>query len=99
MIRNYFYSKIGEKLARTKNKSADLTNIPIQKQTMVLQEANADELFETVRQFKNKKSCDMFQLSSSMLKAVNPVTYELLASVFNKCVERTYYPKILKAAK
>ena len=56
---------------------------------MVLQETNAEELFETVRQLKNKNSCDMFQLSSSLLKAVNPATYELLASVFKKCVEKT----------
>ena len=36
----------------TKNKSADLRNIPRQKQTKVLQEANADEVFETVKQLK-----------------------------------------------
>ena len=97
--KNYFFTTIGEKLAMTKNKSADLTNIPIQKQTRVLQETNADEVFETVRHLKNKNFCDMFQLSSSLLKAVNPATCELLASVFNKCVEKTYYPKILKTAK
>ena len=39
----------------TKKKSADLTNIPIQKQTMALQETNADEVFETVRQLKKQK--------------------------------------------
>ena len=83
----------------TKNKSADLTNISNQKQTMYLQETKADEVFETVRQLKNKNSCDMFQLSSILLKVVNPATCELVASVFNKCVERTYYPKILKTAK
>ena len=82
----------------TKKKSADLTNIPIQKQTMVLQETNADEVFETIRQLKNKNSCDMFQLSSSLLKAVNPATCELLASVFNKCKEKTYHPKNLRTA-
>ena len=96
---NYLCTTIGEKLAMTKNKSADLTNIPNQKQTMYLQETNADEVFETVRQLKNKNSCDMFQLSSILLKVVNPATCELVASVFNKCVERTYYPKILKTAK
>ena len=83
----------------TKNKSADLTNFPIQKQKMVLQETNADEVFEAVRQIKNKNSCDMFELSSSLLKAVNPATCELLASVFNKCVEKTYSPNYLKTAK
>ena len=40
----------------------------------------------------------MFQLSSSLLKAVNPATCELLASVFNKCIEKTYHPQILKTA-
>ena len=54
----------------SKNKLADLKNFPIQKQTMVLQEANAGENFEIVRQLKNKNYCDMFYLSSSMLKAV-----------------------------
>ena len=34
---NYCFTTIGEKLAMTKNKLADLTNTPIQKQTMVLQ--------------------------------------------------------------
>ena len=69
----YFFTTIGEKLTMTKNKSADLTFIPIQKQTMVLQETNADEVFETVRQLKNKNSFEMFQLNSSLLKAVNPL--------------------------
>ena len=41
----------------------------------------------------------MFQLYSSLLKAVNLGTCELLASVFNKCAEKTYYPKVLKTAK
>ena len=41
----------------------------------------------------------MFQLSSSLLKAVNAAICELLATVFNQCVEKTYYPKILKTAK
>ena len=39
----------------------------------------------------------MSQLSSILLKAVDPAICELLASVFNNCVEKTY-PKILKTA-
>ena len=64
-----------------------------------MQEANADEVFETARQLKIKNSCDMFQLSSSLVKAVNRAICGLLASIFNKCVQKTYYPKILKTAK
>ena len=66
---------------------------------MVLQETNADEVFETIRQLKNENSCDMFQLCSRVLKAVNLATCDLFPPIFNKCVEETSYPKILKTAK
>ena len=39
----------------TENKSAEFIIIPIQKETMVLQEANSYEVFETVRHLKNEK--------------------------------------------
>ena len=39
----------------TKNKSADLKNIPIEKQTWVLQKTNADEVFEKLKEERNWK--------------------------------------------
>ena len=66
---------------------------------MILQETNADEVFETVRRLKNKNSCDMFYLSKSLQRAVNPTTCELMSSIFNKFVQKSYYPKIFETAK
>ena len=40
----------------------------------------------------------MFHLGSSLLKALNPVTCELLMSIFNKCIQKITKTKILKTA-
>ena len=94
-----FLTTISDKLLMTRNKVADLKKYSNMKKTTVLQKIYADEIFDIIRQLKSKNSSHLFNLSSGLLRAVNPAKWELLASNFNKYVQKYTNPNFWKQQK
>ena len=67
--------------------------------TLFHQKTNNFEVYKIINSLPNKSSEDYYDLSSLLLKVVNPVVCDLLADQFKRCFDENEFAEVLKLAK
>ena len=96
---NDLFVNIGLQLANKEVCQDYLRHVKTVTNTLFLQKTNYSELYKIINSLPNKSSEDCYGLSSLLLKVVNPVVCDLLADQFNRCIDESEFPEVLKLAK
>ena len=67
--------------------------------SFVIFEKDEHEVFKVIGALKTKTSTGHDGLSTKLIKLCSPVISVFLANIFNKCIDRAYFPDACKIAK
>jgi hypothetical protein len=99
---NNYFSNIGLNLAKNiKNNVQNFKNYlkqPIEK-SMFLFPTSEKEIFNIVMDMKSKSSCDIYDISMSLLKKLIQTVIKPLSHIFNLSLSNGIFPNELKVAK
>ena len=94
-----FFVDIGNQQASKEACQDYLRHVKTVTSTLFLQKAKNFEAYKIIKSLPNKKSEDSYGLSSLLLGVVNLVLSDLLADQFNRYIDESYFPEVLKLAK